>query len=160
MVYYIRIVSIYELCCHIRLDYIRLVKIKFKKVKGECDVINPFFSPKKTCPLRLRASLTVRVLLVPVGHQSAVVPVIRDTVVVVVMVAGVPFAVLVVVGLVAVGDVRTVVQRVLVAVLVDIIVVVTHVPHQVAVGVQLQTRTYFKVWFFSPCSWRTHSVCL
>lgn len=86
-------------------------------------------------------ALTVRVQLVPVGHQSAVVPVVRDTVVVIVMVAGVSLPVVVMVGLVAVGDVRTVVERVLVAVLVDVIVVVAHVPNQVTVRVELQTRT-------------------
>lgn len=91
----------------------------------------------------MRETLTIRIQLVPVGHQSAVVPVIRYTVVVVVMVAGVSLPVLVVVGLVAVGDVGTVVQRVLVAVLVDVIVVVAHVPHQVAVRVKLQTNIFY-----------------
>ncbi|TNN73904.1 hypothetical protein EYF80_015921 [Liparis tanakae] len=65
--------------------------------------------------------------------SSAVVPVVGDTVVVVVMVTRVPLPVLVVVGLVAVDDVGTVVERVLVAVLIDVLVVVTQVPHQIGV---------------------------
>lgn len=96
------------------------------------------------CHLKFRettATLTVRVQLVPVGHQPAVVPVIRDAVVVIVVVAGVSLPVLVVVCLVAVGDVGTVVKRVLVAVLIDVLVVVTHVPDQVTVRVELQTHT-------------------
>lgn len=93
----------------------------------------------------MRETLTVRVQLVPVGHQSAVVPVIRYTVVVIIVVAGVSLPVLVVVSLVAVGDVGTVVQRVLVAILVDVIAVITHVSHQVTVGVQLQTHIFKKV---------------
>lgn len=54
-------------------------------------------------------SMTIRVQLVPVGHQSAVVPVVRDTVVVIVMVTDVSLPVLVMVCLVAIGDVGTVV---------------------------------------------------
>ena len=53
------------------------------------------------------------------------------------MVAGVALAVLVVISLVGVGDVRTVVQVVLVTVLVDVLVAVALVPHKVGVGVNL-----------------------
>lgn len=88
------------------------------------------------------ATLTVRVQLVPVWHQPAVVPVVRDAIVVVVMVADVSLPVLVVVRLVAVGDVGTVVKRVLVAVLIDVLVVVAHVPDQVTVRVELQGHTH------------------
>lgn len=105
-----------------------------------------YFSRRPICDLRFRetvTTLTIRVQLVPVGHQSAVVPVIRYTIVVVVMVAGISLPVLVMVGLVAVGNVGTVVQRVLVAILVDVIVVVAHVTHQVAVRVELQMHIFY-----------------
>lgn len=55
------------------------------------------------------AILTICIQLFPVGHQSAVVPIIRYTIVVVVVIAGVSFPIFVVVSLVAVGDIGTVV---------------------------------------------------
>lgn len=84
------------------------------------------------------SALTVDVRLLRVGHQPAVVPVVGHAVVVVVVVAGVAFAVAVVVGLVAVGDVGAVVPGVLLAVLVNVLVVITPVSHQVVVGVPLR----------------------
>ena len=90
-------------------------------------------------------TLTIKVQLVPVGNQSAVVPVVRDTVVVIVVVARVSLAVVIMVGLVAIGDVGAVVQSVLVAVLIDVVVVVAHVPHQVAVRVTLQTHATWNI---------------
>lgn len=86
----------------------------------------------------IELSLTIRVQLVPVGHQSAVVSVVRNAIVVVVMVTDVTFPVVVVVCLVAVGDVRAVVHRVLVAILIDVLIVVARVSHQVAVRVKLE----------------------
>ena len=81
--------------------------------------------------------LTVGVHLVLVGRQPAVVLLVGDAVVVIVVVAGVALAVLVLVGLVGVGHVGAVVQVVLVAVLVDVLVVVALVSHQVVVNVRL-----------------------
>lgn len=81
--------------------------------------------------------LTVRIQLVGVGGQSAIVLVIRYTIVIIIKVACVSFAVFVVVGLVGVGHVRTVVQVVLMAIFVNILVVVTLVSHQVVVYVHL-----------------------
>jgi len=81
--------------------------------------------------------LTVGIQLIGVRGQPAVVLVVGDTVVVVVVVTGVPLAVLVVVRLVGVGDVRAVVQVVLVSVLVDVLVAVALVAHAVIVGIHL-----------------------
>lgn len=75
--------------------------------------------------------LTIRVLLVGIGHEPAVVPVVRNAVIVIVMVAGVSLAVFVVVGLVGVGYVGTVVQVVLVAIFINILIVVTGVSNEV-----------------------------
>lgn len=84
--------------------------------------------------------LTIRVQLIFVGCQSTVVPIVRDTVIVIVEVTGVPLAVLIVVCLVGVGDVRTVVQVILVTVFIDILVVVTLVSYKVIVCVSLLER--------------------
>lgn len=54
------------------------------------------------------------------------------------MVAGVAFAILVVVGLVGIGHVGTVVQVVLVAVFINILIVVTGVSNAVRVRVELK----------------------
>lgn len=84
--------------------------------------------------------LTIGIQLIGVRGQPAVVLVVGDTIVVVVVVTGVSLAVLVVVGLVGVGDVRAVVQVVLVSVLVDVLVAVTLVAHAVIVGIHLVAR--------------------
>lgn len=84
--------------------------------------------------------LTVRVQLVCVGRQSAVVPVVRYSVVVVVVVTRVPFAIPVVVGLVGVGHVRAVVLVVLMAVFINVLVVIALVSNQVIVYVCLMSR--------------------
>lgn len=77
--------------------------------------------------------LTIRVQLVRVEGQSAVVLVIRDAVVVVIVVTSVSLAVLVMVGLVGVGDVRAVVQVVLVSILIDVLVAVALVSHAIVI---------------------------
>lgn len=84
--------------------------------------------------------LTVRVQLVCVGRQSAVVPVVRDSVIVVIVVTGIPFAILVVVSLVRVGHVGAVVLVVLMAVFIDVLVVIALVSNQVIIYVRLMSR--------------------
>lgn len=94
------------------------------------------------CPCTSRQSPTICVLLVGVGNQPAVVPVIWHPVIVIVRVTGVTLAVVVVVSLVGIGDVRTVVLVVLVAVLIDVLVVVTLVSHKVIVHIGLRDRAW------------------
>lgn len=72
-----------------------------------------------------------------VEGESAVVFVVRHTIIVIVVITGISFAVLVVVNLVGVGDVRTVVKVVLMAILIDVLVVVTLVSNVVRVRVDL-----------------------
>ena len=81
--------------------------------------------------------LTIRIQLIGVSGQSAVVLIVWDTVIVVIMVTGISLAVLVVVRLVGIGDVGAVVQVVLVSVLIDVLVTVTLVAHAVVVGIHL-----------------------
>lgn len=84
--------------------------------------------------------LTISVQLVCIGRQSAVVPLVRYSVVVVIMVARIPFAILVVVSLVGVGHVRAVVVVVLMAIFIDVLVVIALVSHQVVIDVHLMSR--------------------
>lgn len=82
--------------------------------------------------------LTIRIQLIGIESQSTVVFVIGDAIIVIVMVAGVPFAVLVMVGLVGIRDVWAVVQVVLVSILVDVLVAVALVSHTVVIRIHLQ----------------------
>lgn len=85
----------------------------------------------------LREWLTIRVQLIRVKGQSAVVFVIRNAIIVIVVVAGVTLAILVVVCLVGVGDVGAVVQVVLVTILVNVLVIVALVSYAIWVRVNL-----------------------
>lgn len=69
--------------------------------------------------------------MVRIGHEPAVVLVIRNAVIVIIMVTGVSLAVFVVVSLVGVGHIGTVVQVVLVAIFINILIVVTGVSNEV-----------------------------
>lgn len=75
--------------------------------------------------------------MIRVEGESAVVFFIRHTIIVIIVIAGVSFAVLVVVDLVGVGDVGTVVKVVLMAIFIDVLVVVTLVSNVVRVRVDL-----------------------
>lgn len=83
-------------------------------------------------------TLTIRISLVGIKFQSAVIPVIRNTIIIIIEIAGITLAVLIVVGLVGIGNVGTVVQIVLVTILIDILIVVTFVTHKVRVGISLE----------------------
>jgi len=76
---------------------------------------------------------TIRVQLIRIEDQSAVVFVIRDAIIVVVVVTSISLAILVMVNLVSVGDVWAVVQIVLVSVLINVLVTVTLVSHTVII---------------------------
>lgn len=85
----------------------------------------------------LEAKLTIRIQLIWIENQSAVVFVIRDAIIIIIVVTGISFTILVVVSLVRVGDVRAVVKVVLVTVLIDILVAVTFVSNTVRIRVEL-----------------------
>lgn len=122
--------------------YSTFLSVEFNWLWLQSTFVNFTSSTFNKAWVPLCVKLTIRVQLVSIRHQPAVIPVVRDTVIVIVMVTDVSLPILVVVGLVAIGDVGAVVQRVLVAVFVNVIVVVTHVPHKVTVRVELHTRTH------------------
>lgn len=78
-------------------------------------------------------ALTIGVNLVRIMCQSAIVLVVWDAVIIVIVVTRISLAVLVVIGLIGVGDVRAVVQVVLVSVLINVLVAVTLVSHTVVI---------------------------
>lgn len=84
--------------------------------------------------------LTIRVQLVCIGCQSAVVPVIRYTIVVIIRVTCVPFAIFVVVSLVGVGHIGTVVLVVLMTIFINVLVIITVISDQVVVYIGLLNR--------------------
>ena len=88
-------------------------------------------------------AFTVRIQLVFVGYQSAVVLVIRNAVVVVIEVAGISFAVLVVVGLIGIGYVGTVVQVVLMSVLIYVLVIVARISNLIIICISLYQKDQF-----------------
>ena len=94
---------------------------------------NPLGQPAsfqvESCPI----VLTIRVQLVRVKGQSAVVLFIGDSIIIIIMVAGVSLAIFVMVSLVGVRDVWAVVQIVLVSVLINILIAVTLVSHTVII---------------------------
>lgn len=79
----------------------------------------------------ITSTITIRVLLVRIGHKSAVVSVIGDAIIIIIMVAGISLAIFVMVGLVGIGHVGTVVQVVLVAIFINILIVVTGISNAV-----------------------------
>lgn len=81
--------------------------------------------------------LTIRVQLIGVGCQSAVVLLVRYTIIIIVVVTCVSFAILVMVSLIGVGHIGTVVQVVLMAVFINVLVIVTLISNQVIVYVSL-----------------------
>lgn len=118
-------------------------------VLHSCPEMNLF--PTMSChsaiihPLQL---FTIRVQLIFVGHQSAVVFLIRDPIVVIVEITSVSLAVFVVVGLVGVGYVGAVIQVVLVSVFINVLIVVTLVTNSVIIRVRLVKQyKHFKFTF-------------
>jgi low affinity Fe/Cu permease len=91
-----------------------------------------------TC--ELKKAPTVRVFLVWVEHKPTVVPVIWNTIIVIIRVAGIALAVVVMVSLVGVGDVWAVVLVVLVAVIIYVLIVVTLVSNEIIVLIDLGDR--------------------
>lgn len=87
---------------------------------------------------RLLILHTIRVQLVRIESEPAVVLVIRNTIVIIIMITSVSFSVFVMVSLVGVRYVRTVVQIVLVSILINVLVAVTLVSYAVVIRVDLK----------------------
>lgn len=84
--------------------------------------------------------LTIWVLLIRVVSEAAVVPVIWDTIIVIIRITGISFAILIVVGLVGIGDVRAVILVVLVAIFVYVLIIVTLVTNQIIICISLPKK--------------------
>lgn len=72
-----------------------------------------------------------------VGNQSAVIFVIRDTIIVIIMVTGITFSILVMVSLIGIGDIGAVIKIILMAIFIYVLVVVTLITYEVRIGVFL-----------------------
>lgn len=103
----------------------------------------------------LRGWLTIRVNLIRVISQPTIVFVIRNAVVVIIMVAGIPLAIFVVVCLVGIGYVGAIVQVVLVTVLINVLVVVTLVSYAIWVWVNLEENR-IPLWWDFLWDWFSH----
>ena len=105
-------------------------------------------------------TLTIRVQLVRVGCQPAVVLVVRYTIIIIIIVTSVSFAILVMVSLVGVGHIWTVVQVVLMAVFINVLVIVTLISNQVIVNISLLDKygQRFNT-YYSYCRGSCHFLC-
>lgn len=92
---------------------------------------------------------TIRILLVRVRREAAVVPVIWDTIVVIVRITSIPFSITVMISLIGVGNVRTVVLVILVTIFIYVLIVVTLVPNQVIIHIRLKAKIDNKIRFFA-----------
>lgn len=81
---------------------------------------------------------TVRVQLVGIEGEPAVVLVVRYAIIIIIVITSVSLSVLVVVSLVGVRDVWAIVQIVLVSVLIDVLVAVTLVSYTIVIRVHLK----------------------
>ncbi len=77
-----------------------------------------------------------------VWHQSAVVLVIRDSIIIIIKITSISFPIFVMVGLVGIGNVGTIIQAVLVAVLINVLIVVALVTNLVIIRVSLLKHTH------------------
>lgn len=72
-----------------------------------------------------------------VGNQSAVIFVIRDTIIVIIMVTGITFSILVMVSLIGIGHIGAVIKVILMAIFIYVLVVVTLITYAVRISVFL-----------------------
>ncbi|KAI1237810.1 hypothetical protein IHE44_0013897 [Lamprotornis superbus] len=78
--------------------------------------------------------LTIRISLIWVGDQSAVIFVIRDTIIVIIMVTGITFSILVMVSLIGIGHIGAVIKVILMAIFIYVLVVVTLITYEIRIG--------------------------
>ena len=84
--------------------------------------------------------LTIRVQLIRVESQSAVVFIIGDAIIIIIIITSISFPILVVISLIGIGNVGAVVQIVLMAVFINVLVAVTFISHTIRVCVKLLKR--------------------
>lgn len=86
--------------------------------------------------------LTVRVLLFRVVSKTTIVPVIWDTIIIIIRITGISFTIFIMVSLVCIGDVRAVILVVLVAIFIYVLVVVTLVTNKVIICISLPQKKF------------------
>lgn len=97
--------------------------------------------------------LTIWVLLLRVVSEATVVPVIWDTIIVIIRITGISFTILIVVSLVSIGDVRAVILVVLVAIFIYVLIIVTLVTNKVIICIGLPQKKILQSNFiiFTQC---------
>lgn len=90
--------------------------------------------------------LTIRISLIWVGNQSAVIFVIRDTIIVIIVVTGITFPILVMVSLIGIGHIGAVIKIILMAIFIYVLVIVTLITYEIRIGVFLseEKKKHFK----------------
>lgn len=73
-----------------------------------------------------------------VGDQSAVIFIIRDTIIVIIMVTGITFSILVMVSLIGIGHIGAVIKIILMAIFIYVLVVVTLITYAVRISIFLR----------------------
>lgn len=86
--------------------------------------------------------LTIRVLLLRVVSEATIVPVIWDTIIVIIRITGISFTIFIMVSLVSIGDVRAVILVVLVAIFIYVLIVVTLVTNKVIICISLPQKIW------------------
>lgn len=84
--------------------------------------------------------LTIRIRLIWVGNQSAVIFVIRNTIIVIIMVTGITFSILVMISLIGIGHIRAIIKIILMTIFIYILVVITLITYKVRVSIFLKKK--------------------
>lgn len=84
--------------------------------------------------------LTISVLLLRVVSEATIVPVVWDTVIVIIRITGISFTIFIMISLVSIGDVRAVILVVLVAIFIYVLIVVTLVTDKVIICISLPKK--------------------
>lgn len=80
-----------------------------------------------------------------VGNQSAVIFVIRDTIIVIIMVTGITFSILVMVSLIGIGHIGAVIKVILMAIFIYVLVVVTLITYAIRITVFLSEEKKYNI---------------
>lgn len=89
--------------------------------------------------------LTISVQLLWVESQSTVIFIIRDTIIIIIIITSISFAIFVMVSLVGIGNIRAVVQVVLMTIFVNILIAVTFISYTVRICIKLWIKCNNKV---------------
>lgn len=97
--------------------------------------------------------LTIRIHLIWVGNQSAVIFVIRNTIIVIIMVTGITFSILVMISLIGIGHIRAIIKIILMTIFIYILVVITLITYKVRVSIFLKKKIKGKIKNILKATW-------